>query len=222
MSGRNVLITMLIAAAGVVVIADACGAYTDRTAPNINGGDREAPPQHERTPPGEPGAAPIAADNISELKLVTVYRGFFPKGDKCAKTYNEYFGNDDGFMSSESPCDYMMTVNRDGSAERVVTIRRWNKAEKRKDLVEETRSTASLTPDRFAELAKKIADNEAFREWRDGMSLTAGNTSITATHTAGKRTVMSNVSETTTAFLPMLDHFRDLNSDLKWTKAELK
>jgi len=171
-------------------------------------------------------AAPTPADEIpnpeikaSDVKLVsinTVYKGFFESGSKCARSYNEYFGSDDGFASPSSPCTVRITFDRDGRATRAIEIGRWDKAAKEKRLVEKTASSAEISAEEFQTLANAIVTNQAFRSWREGTMINVSNCSITVEHTGGAKTVMSNVDEKTSVFLQMIDAIKKAGSQIKW------
>jgi hypothetical protein len=158
----------------------------------------------------------IPAADITSIRIVTVYRGFFDAGHKCAKSYNEYFGNDDGIASPSSPCEISMEFGREGRATRTVELKRWDKAAKEKRLVEKAESTASVTSEQFDALAQAIASNEAFRSWREGTMINVSNCSITVMHTSGTKTVMSNVDEKAAVFLQMIDAIKNLEKLLNW------
>ena len=168
------------------------------------------------TPVDEIPNPEIKAADVRSVSINTVYKGYFQAGDKCAKTYNEYFGNDDGFGSSSSPCTIKITLDRDGHATRSVEISRWDKAAKEKRVVEKKDSTAAITPEQFNALAQAIVTNEAFKAWREGTMITVSNCSISVVHTGGTKTVMSNVDEKATAFLPMVQAFQSLETQTSW------
>ncbi|MCZ2390819.1 MAG: hypothetical protein LC113_07045 [Acidobacteria bacterium] len=220
---RNILTVVVSALVGGVVAVVACFAYFTyylKAAPASSG-----PPQTQSsiptpTPMEEIPQQEIAASDIDSLKLVTTYKGYFDPGSKCSRSYNEYFGNDDAFASVSSPCEIEISLGRDGSVKRTITVRRWDKARKTKQVVETSVSAAQASADQFSALAEAIASNEAFKVWRDGMTITVSNCSITASHKGGKRTVLSNVDEKASAFLPMLDAFKKLERELHWQNAE--
>ena len=158
----------------------------------------------------------IKAADVNSVSIETVYPGYFAAGNKCAKTYNEYFGNDDGIGSSSSPCTVNLTFGRDGRATRSVVISRWDKTAKEKRVVEKTDSTAQVSPEQFAGIAQEIVSNEAFKDWRDGTMINVSNCTITVTHAGGTKSPMSNVSDKTTAYLPMVEGFKRLEKQLAW------
>jgi len=168
------------------------------------------------TPAAEIPNPEIKAEDVGSVSINTVYKGYFQPGDKCAKTYNEYFGNEDGIGSSSSPCTINITFDRDGHATRSVEISRWDKTAKEKRVVEKTASTATITPEQFNTLAQEIVTNEAFKVWREGTMITVSNCSITVAHTGGTKTVMSNVDERAVAFLPMVRAFQSLETQTSW------
>src|SRR5215470_8149885 len=47
------------------------------------------------TPPDIPPDPEIKPEDVKSVSIKTVYKGYFQPGDKCAKTYDEYFGKDD-------------------------------------------------------------------------------------------------------------------------------
>ncbi|MEP6946031.1 MAG: hypothetical protein ABJA02_08950 [Acidobacteriota bacterium] len=160
--------------------------------------------------------AEIKPADVSSVSINTVYTGYFQASDKCAKTYNEYFGNDDGIGSSSSPCTAKVTFDRDGKASRTVAVSRWDRTAKEKRLVENQDSTAIVTPEQFGRLVDAITSNPAFRSWRDGTMINVSNCSITVTYAGGSRSPMSNVSEKATDYLPMVLAFKELEKQLDW------
>jgi len=184
----------------------------------------DARPTATPTQPTTPAPTPVTeipnpeinAADVSSVTISTVYKGYFQAGDKCAKTYNEYFGNDDGFGSSSSPCTITITFDRDGHATRLVEISRWDKAAKEKRVVEKKDSTATITPEQFSTLTRAIVTNETFKAWREGTMITVSNCSITVVHAGGTKTIMSNVDEKATAFLPMVQAFQSLETQTSW------
>lgn len=162
----------------------------------------------------------IKAENVKSISIDTVYKGYFAPGNKCAKTYNEYFGNEDGIGSSSSPCTLRITFDREGLATRSITISRWDKTAKQKREVEKSESTSSVSPEQYTALAEAITSNTAFKSWRDGMTVTVSNCSISAVHSGGTRTVMSNVDEKTTVYLEMIDAIKKLEAQLNWKDGQ--
>lgn len=160
--------------------------------------------------------AEVKAADVSSVAINTVYTGYFQAGDKCAKTYNEYFGNEDGIGSSSSPCTAKLTFSRDGQASKLIEISRWDKTAKEKRVVEKQASTARVTPEQFAKIADTITANPAFRSWRDGTMINVSNCTITVTYSGGVRSPMSNVSDKATDYLPMVTAFKELEKQLAW------
>ncbi len=158
----------------------------------------------------------IRATDVSSLSIDTVYKGYFDAADKCSRSYNEYFGNDDGSSSPSSPCVVKVTFDRDGHASRLVEVSRWDKVAKQKRVVERTDSTADVTAEQFNGLAQAIVANEAFRSWREGTMINVSNCKISVTYPGGVRSPMSNVSEQTTGYLQMVEAFKQLEKQLAW------
>jgi hypothetical protein len=169
-----------------------------------------------RTPEKEIPNPEIKASDVKSISIDTVYPGYFPAGNKCAQTYNEYFGNEDGIGSSSSPCTIKITLNSDGIATRSVVVSRWDKATKAKREVERTETTAQILPEQFAQLAEEIVSNQAFKDWREGTMINVSNCTITVAHTGGTRSPVSNVSDKTIAYNPMVDAIKRVESDLSW------
>ena len=188
-------------------------------------------PAIDAQPPQTPSAIPaetpaqeipnpdISAADVKSVSITTVYKGYFEPGNKCAKTYNEYFGNEDGVGSTSSPCTIRITFGRDGGATRSIEIRRWDKTSRDMHVIEKSSSTATITPEQFNALARTIVANEAFKSWREGTMINVSNCSITVVHNGGTKTVMSNVDETATVFLQMVDGFKQLEKQLRWENA---
>lgn len=158
----------------------------------------------------------VKASDVKSISINTIYKGFFAPGNKCAKSYNEYFGNEDGMFSPSSPCTIKMTFDRDGRADRSIEISRWDKTAKEKRPVEKSESTGQVSAEQFQTLAQAIVTNEAFRSWREGTMITVSNCSITVNYSGGIKSVMSNVDEKTTVYLQMIDAIKKLESQIKW------
>jgi hypothetical protein len=172
------------------------------------------------TPPQEIPNPDIEPKDVQAVTIKTVYKGYFDQGDRCAKSYNEYFGNDDGSFSPNSPCTLRMTFDREGRAIRSIEVQRWNKSAGGMKTVEKTESTSTITTEQFNALIKVIISNEAFKAWRQGTMINVSNCSISVEHAGGTKTVMSNVDEKTTVFLQMVDAFRQLEKQRSWKTAE--
>jgi len=157
----------------------------------------------------------IDPKDVRSVSIRTVYKGYFEPGDRCAKTYNEYFGNSDGSFSPSSPCSLSLKFDKNGNAGRSIEIRRWNKSGGMQT-VEKTESTSTITPEQFGTLVKSIVGNTAFKAWRQGTMINVSNCSITVEYPGGTKTPMSNVDETTTEFLPMIDAFKQLEKKISW------
>ena len=176
------------------------------------------PPTYAPSPtPAEEIPNPdIVPMDVKSVTIDTVYKGYFEPGDRCAKTYNEYFGNSDGSFSSSSPCSLTLKFDRNGNANRTIDIERWNKTAREKQSMEKTESTASITPAQFDALVKTIVSNEAFKAWREGTMITVSNCSITVEYSGGTKTVMSNVNENSSVFLAMVNAFKEAEKRSKW------
>ena len=202
------------ALAGSAAFGNVLGLFLLRLQPGPNR-RIAAPPSPTQAPQSTPfreSNPEIKAADVRSVEINTVYKGYFEPGNKCAKTYNEYFGNEDGIGSSSSPCTIKITADRDGGARRSIEISRWDKAIKGKRVVEKTESTAAITPEQFNSLAQSIVTNEAFIAWREGTMINVSNCSITVTHAGGTKSVTSNVDERTTAYLPMVEGLKSLKS----------
>ncbi|MEQ1605948.1 MAG: hypothetical protein ABL999_13875 [Pyrinomonadaceae bacterium] len=169
-----------------------------------------------RTPQAEIPNPEIKASDVNSISIETVYPGYFPAGNKCAQTYNEYFGNQDGIGSSSSPCTAKITFDRNGRATRTVVVSRWDKTTKGKREVERTETTARVLPEQFAQLAQEIVSNQAFKDWREGTMINVSNCTITVAYNGGTRSPMSNVSDKTIAYNPMVDAIKRLEAELRW------
>ena len=186
----------------------------DPREPNGNIAAAPVPTQNPEIPDPE-----INAEDIKSASIKTVYKEYFDAGDKCAKTYDEYFGKNDGVSSRSSPCTVQITFDRNGNATRFIEIRRWDKAAKEYHVVETSNSTAHISPDKFGSLVKTILSNEAFKAYKKGMSITASNCSITVTYGGDTKTAMSNVDDKTIVFLEMVSAFKQLEKELDWKAA---
>lgn len=188
------------------------------------------PPQDQPPPKASPTATPAstpptradgpAADQIRELIFQTVYPAYFDESSPCRKTYNEYFGKQDGFFSSDSPCTINLSFDKEsGAAVKTLRIRRYDTRAKEYKIVENSIWKAQISAERYAALAKIVGENPAFADWKDAM-VTVSNSKVTAKYPRETRTVFSNVDEKTVVFLKMLDAFRQLDKEIKWEKAE--
>ena len=169
-----------------------------------------------RTPQSEIPNPEIKASDVNSISIETVYPGYFPTGNKCSQTYNEYFGNQDGIGSPSSPCTVKITFERDGRATRSIVVSRWDKTTKGKREVERTETTAQVLPEQFAQLAQEIVTTQAFKDWREGTMINVSNCTITVAYNGGTRSPMSNVGDKTVVYNPMVDAIKRVEAELKW------
>jgi hypothetical protein len=165
-----------------------------------------------------PLPAEIGETDVTALSLNTVYPGFFPEESKCRKSYNDLFGQDDGFYSAGSPCTIDLTFNRDGSAAKTIDLTRYDKEIKTRRSIEKSSWTARINEAQFNELAAAIVGTEIFRNWNDMVMINVVNTRIRASAPQKTRTLMSNVDEKTVGFLPLMDAFKKLDNEVKWER----
>ncbi len=178
----------------------------------------------ESTPPKptEPSPFPqveIKESDVLSVTIETVYKGFYAEGAKCRKNYQEYFKNADGVGSSSSPCSVKLTIDRDGSADKQIEVRRYDTTAKEWRIVEKSVWKSKVSVEEFKDLAKLIVNNEAFKSWNDMTMINVSNCKITVKHSTGTKSPMSNVDEKTTVFLPMVIAFKDLDAKINWEKA---
>jgi len=185
----------------------------------------DARPTNQSVASPQPTSADIPLDpeikpeDVKSVSIRTVYKGYFQPGDKCAKTYDEYFGNNDGVSSSSSPCTVQVTFDRQGNATRSIEIRRWDKTANDYHVVETSNSTAHISSSDFDALVKNVVSNEAFKAFKRGMSITVSNCSVTVAYGNDTKTAMSNVDEKTIVFLEMINAFKQLEKRLDWKAA---
>ena len=173
-------------------------------------------PKVEPTIPNEE----VKAADVESVTIDTVYKDFFAEGSKCRQTYQEYFRNQDGVRSASSPCSVKLTINRDGSAEKTIEVRRYDTAAKQSRTVEKNVWKARLSEAQFQDLVNLIVNNEAFKKWSDNVSLYASNCKVSVRHKNGTKSPMSNVDERTTTYLAMVDAFKQLDAKTDWEKVE--
>jgi hypothetical protein len=193
--------------------------YFYKPPPPIDAQQSKAPTASPTIPVQEIPNPEVKVTDVKSINMKTVYKGYFETGNKCAKTYNKYFGNDDGTFSPSSPCTLKITLDRDGSADRSIEISRWDKNAGAMRVIEGSHSTAKITPEQFNTLAQAIVTNEAFKSWREGTMINVSNFSISVVYDGGTRTVMSNVDEKTIVFLQMVDALKQLEKQLRWENA---
>lgn len=184
----------------------------------------EAPAEREDIIEEEPfKEVPIPQTKLEDVRSIsinTVYTGYFEPGNKCAKTYNEYFGNKDGIGSPSSPCTIKVTFNKDGLASKFIEISRFDNNIKEKRVIESEVWTAQVKPEEFGTLAEQVVTNRVFKDWREGTMITVSNCSISVEYNKGTKTIMSNVGNDTTLFLPMVEGFKRLDAQINWKKTE--
>jgi hypothetical protein len=215
---RNLSIILVSALIGAIFAAIVCFGFFMFIA--IPDSQDEKPSKQPIAPPtATPVEIPkpdIRADDVKSVSINTVYKGYFQSGDRCSKSYNEYFGDGDGFANPNSPCAVTIKFNRDGSATRSIAIGRWDKKVKEKRVVEKIDSAAKITTDQFDKIASLIVANDAFRSWNDGIMINVSNTTVSVEYSGGTRSPMSNVDEKTIAFLPMVEAFKELEKQINW------
>lgn len=171
-------------------------------------------------PAPTPTPEEVRESEVGELTIETEYKNFFPAGSKCRQTYNEYFKNTDGVGSTGSPCNVRLTFGRDGRAEKTIEIERYDTTAKSWKVVEKESWKAEIPAAEFARLAKTVVTSQAFRNWSDNIMINVSNCKITAKFPGGSKSPMANVDDTATAYLPMVNAFKELDAKTGWTKAE--
>ena len=209
------VIAMLTAAAVFLVLFSRFGGGDKMVDPPGSFGEKSPTPTPKIESPPIPNEEVKAAD-AEALTIETVYKNFFAEGDKCRQTYSEYFKTKDGFGSPSSPCSVKLTVNRDGSAEKTIEVRRYDRDSKQWQTVEKNTWKAKLAPTDFEALAETIVNNQAFKSWHDGIMINVSNCTISVRHRKGTKSPMSNVDETATAYLPMVNAFKALDAKADW------
>ena len=168
----------------------------------------------------DPTTGDIKEADVSSLTLETIYREYFEESSKCRKTYNELFGTSDGFYSENSPCRATMSFQRNGQASKSLEVQRYDKAAKEMRAVEKQSWKSRITEDQFKALAHSIVSSEIFQGWKDGIQIHSSNSTISVNHAQRTRRLMSNVDKSTVAFLPLMDAFKTLDSQLNWEKSQ--
>lgn len=182
-------------------------------------------PLTETTPTVEPSETPetptpkieIKSSQVSSLALNTVYKGYFDENSPCRKSYRELPREDDKFLSIRSLCTLDISFNRDGSATKTIELYNKDSTERKSD--EKNTWKAKITDKQFETLLNSVVNTDLFRNWNDMILMTVVNSRIKVTYPKGVRTLMSNVDARTTAFLPLIDSFKQLDGKIKWEKA---
>lgn len=150
--------------------------------------------------PAAPADVPeIHAADISAIELTTSYPGYFDDKAECGKA---------------GDCQIRIRVDRALAAERVLSIGKGDEAK-------ETTSRAKLSPEQFASLSDVVAANGAVKHWPEGMAMAVSNSSVRIEYGGSKsRTVPSNVDEKASAYLPMIEAFKQLDRELNWSASK--
>lgn len=213
---RNVSLVIAIVIFLVFAVAEI---YTFIIKPMKNDGVPDAPPTpiSVRTGTPESKSVPETSASFESLAIDTNYTGYFAESDKCRKTYVEMFGTSTGAVTSDSACNVTVTFNRDGSVVKLLIVKKFDPVAQAWKTVEKTERKGRVTIEEFNALGAAVGGNEAFRQWNNSISVTTRNVAITAKYADGKvKTPMSKVDERTTAFLSMIDAFRELDARIAW------
>ena len=224
MDRKTIIISTLFSTLAAIVTALAVCAVFFFYKPAVRAEKPARAVETEATPPKKTESVPfpqveIKESDVTALTIETVYKNFYAEGSKCRQNYNEYFKNTDGVGSSSSPCNVKLTLNRDGSAEKEIEVRRYDTAAREWRVVEKTSWKANITVEEFKDLAKLVTGNEAFKNWSDNISINVSNCRITAKHANGTKSPMSNVDERATDYLPMVVAFKNLDAKIDWQKT---
>jgi hypothetical protein len=226
MNRKTIIVSTIFSAVTALVTASAVSAVFFFYKPAAQIAETPKPViESQPTTPTPPESTPIQqaeikATDVNSAAIETVYKNFFPEGSKCRQTYNEMFGDRDGVYSSSSACRINLTFNRDGSAEKIIVIRRYDNAAKEWRDTDKTVWKSKISSEQFKSLANLIVNNEAFKSWNDMMMITVSNCKIMVKHTGGTKSPMSNVDERATAYLPMVNAFKELDARALWEKTE--
>lgn len=172
------------------------------------------------TPKDTPSSTEIKASEVSSLNLKTTYKQIFEENSRCRKSYDELFGNNEGVYNSNSACQMTLTFSSDGNATKSIELRRYDRTVKEWRVTEKTEWKSKINEEQFKNLAEIIVNSDAFKNWNDGISIAASNSSISVHHSKDVRTLMSNVDEKTTVFLAMMDAFKQLDARVVWEKVQ--
>lgn len=214
---RNVSLVIAIVIFLVFAVAEI---YTFIIKPMKSDGAPEATPTPIVTRGGgtpDSKSVPESSAAFESLAIDTNYTGYFAESDKCRKTYVEMFGSSTGAVTSDSACNVTVTFNRDGSAVKLLIIKKFDPAGQAWKTVEKTERKGRVTIEESNALGAAVGGNEAFRQWNNSISVTTRNVAITARYADGNvKTPMSKVDERTTAFLSMIEAFRELDAKIAW------
>ena len=94
------------------------------------------------------------------------------------------------------------------------------KIERQLRVIEKNVWRAKISDEEFRELAGAIVGSAAFKNWDDRVMINVSNCKITVEHRRGTKSPMSNVGESATAFMPLVNGFKDRDAKTRWEKAE--
>jgi hypothetical protein len=188
--------------------------------PVIVNGEVSPTPAPRKTEVPMPPEKEIKESDVLSLNIDTTYKGFFDENSKCRKSYNEMFNGKENDSDANSACSVNLTFERGGGAEKTLVIRRYDGAVR--NWVEAERSVwrSRISGEQFQELAGSIVNNGAFKNWNNMVSINTRNCKITVKHATGAKSPMSNVVAATSAFLPMIDAFKNLDGKIIWEKVQ--
>jgi hypothetical protein len=188
--------------------------------PVIVNGEASPTPAPRKTEVPMPPEREIKESEVLSLNIDTTYKGFFDENSKCRKSYNEMFNGRENDSDANSACSVNLTFERDGSAGKKLVIRRYDGAVKNWVEAETSVWRSKISGEQFRELANSIVNNEAFKNWNEMISINTRNCKITVKHANGAKSPMSNVGAAASAFLPMIDAFKDLDGKITWEKVQ--
>ncbi len=116
-------------------------------------------------------------------------------------TYRDFIGN----CSKEKECVLEMNFKANGEASKSLEIKN----------VEKKFWKGHLSPKSFDEFSKKIIENTIFKDWIP-VDMAISNSKITLITNESTKVAMSNVDQTTTTFISLMNEFKKLEKDIEW------
>jgi len=179
---------------------------------------RETPEKPRPTPREEiKKSEDIREADVFSLNIDTSYENYFPEDSECRRETGEKTGDRNAPRRFAS-CRVSVTFNRDGSAEKTLEIKRYDERARYAFILETHVWKANISAGQFENLTERIVNNKTFKNWDDSILITTSNCTITAGHKNGTKSLMSNVDETATAYLPFVTAFRELDAKTGWQK----
>lgn len=179
-----------------------------------------ARPKASISPAGENPPTVTDAGKVDSISVEARYKNYFDRDSKCRKSYDELFGNADGYYNEGSACTGRISVDRDGAATKTVELNRYDKDTRQMKTVEKSVWTARIGGDKFKTFAEAVTGDDFIKNYPEGMQIYTSNFNVSVSQEGRTKTFAGNADDKNPQPISIIDLFKKLDGETEWTKNE--